>query len=180
MGFPAQVLTVPGHVDLALAERLEAATHAEADERTELRSLLAGGPGRAGQLTATAWIFDARERLILLARHRVLGWSNPGGHVEPDESPIDAATREAFEETGVHVVATTPNPVSVHARLIPARGHDPAHLHWNLGYQFVADATTSLLAESGQPVGWWPVGRLPHDRVDDLQEGVERILRREI
>jgi len=31
-------------------------------------------------------------------------WCFPGGHIHPAESPIDAAIRECFEETGVHAI----------------------------------------------------------------------------
>ncbi len=177
MGFPTLSVTVPGYVDRALADSLDATTYAAASDIVELQALLTGGPGRRGQLTATAWIFDPSDRLILLARHRLLGWSNPGGHVEPGESPLDAAARETFEETGMQVGSVTPSPVSLHPRSIPPTGDGPAHLHWNLGYRFVADASHTPLAEPGQPVAWWPVDRLPDDCVADLHEGVERILR---
>jgi ADP-ribose pyrophosphatase YjhB (NUDIX family) len=43
---------------------------------------------------------------ILLVRHAELGvWSLPGGAVEPDERPLDAAAREACEETGLEIEA---------------------------------------------------------------------------
>jgi 8-oxo-dGTP pyrophosphatase MutT (NUDIX family) len=39
---------------------------------------------------------------VLLAYHRKLAmWLPPGGHVEPNELPDDAAVREVREETGV-------------------------------------------------------------------------------
>jgi 8-oxo-dGTP pyrophosphatase MutT (NUDIX family) len=41
---------------------------------------------------------------ILLVRHADLGrWLLPGGAVEPDETPAEAAAREALEETGLEV-----------------------------------------------------------------------------
>jgi 8-oxo-dGTP diphosphatase len=177
VGYPTLSITVPGYVDRALADSLDASCYADASDVSELQSLLTGGPGRAGQLTSTAWIFDPSDQLILLARHRALGWSNPGGHVEPGESPLDAAAREAFEETGLLVVCTSTSPVWMHARSIPRTTEGPTHVHWNLGYRFVADTTSTLAAESGQPVAWWPIDRLPDDRVDDLQQGVEHVLR---
>lgn len=43
---------------------------------------------------------------ILLVKHKKLGiWLNPGGHIEPDEAPHQAAEREFWEETGVKVRA---------------------------------------------------------------------------
>ena len=39
---------------------------------------------------------------MLMIHHRKLGrWMPPGGHVDVDEFPCDAAVRETLEETGV-------------------------------------------------------------------------------
>ena len=53
--------------------------------------------------SAACAIFDDQHRL-LKARHCEGGaWALPGGAVEPEEIPADAAVREAWEETGLHV-----------------------------------------------------------------------------
>ena len=50
----------------------------------------------------TVAVFVVWERSVLLHVHRTLGrWLPPGGHIEPDELPDDAALREVFEETGI-------------------------------------------------------------------------------
>ena len=48
-------------------------------------------------------------RRILLVRH-VEGnqWTTPGGLIEPEETPADAAVREAWEETGVESELVAP------------------------------------------------------------------------
>ena len=52
------------------------------------------------------YVFDA-ERRVLLIRHAEGGrWTNPGGMVEPFETPADAAIRETWEETGLLVELT--------------------------------------------------------------------------
>jgi len=52
----------------------------------------------------TVAVFVVREGKVLLHRHRKLGmWLPPGGHIEEDELPDDAAVREVWEETGVRV-----------------------------------------------------------------------------
>lgn len=53
--------------------------------------------------TVSVLVFDRDDR-VLLVRH-VEGdvWTTPGGMIEPCETPADAAVRETWEETGVHV-----------------------------------------------------------------------------
>ena len=52
----------------------------------------------------TVAVFVVREGRVLLHRHRKLGmWLPPGGHIERDELPDDAAVREVYEETGIEV-----------------------------------------------------------------------------
>lgn len=46
------------------------------------------------------------DKKVLLVHHKKLGlWLNPGGHIEPDELPHQAAEREFYEETGIVVEA---------------------------------------------------------------------------
>jgi len=51
--------------------------------------------------TATGIVFNPCGE-ILMIKHKKLGvWLPPGGHVDDNELPHDAALREIFEETGV-------------------------------------------------------------------------------
>src|SRR4028118_1184040 len=46
-------------------------------------------------------VFVVRDKKVLLHWHRKLGmWLPPGGHIERDELPDEAAVREVLEETG--------------------------------------------------------------------------------
>ncbi len=44
--------------------------------------------------------------LLVLNRFRQL-WELPGGRIEPDETPLQAAVRELHEESGLHIPALT-------------------------------------------------------------------------
>ncbi|MCG5217215.1 NUDIX domain-containing protein [Streptosporangium soli] len=52
--------------------------------------------------SACACVFDDQGRL-LLARHERGVWAPPGGAIEPDERPADAAVREVAEEVGLKI-----------------------------------------------------------------------------
>ncbi len=52
----------------------------------------------------TATAFVVRDDSTLLHWHkRLQQWMPPGGHIEPDEDPLEAALREVREETGLAV-----------------------------------------------------------------------------
>lgn len=53
-------------------------------------------------LTASAFLIH--ESKVLLVKHKKLGkWLGPGGHMEENELPHQAAEREFLEETGIKV-----------------------------------------------------------------------------
>ncbi len=54
--------------------------------------------------TVSVIVFDHRDRVLLVRHVEGNVWTTPGGMIEPYELPADAAVREAWEETGLHVV----------------------------------------------------------------------------
>lgn len=74
-------------------------------------------------------------------------WLPAGGHIEPDEDPIQAAVREALEETGLPIVilpTSAPysykeppqltSPVTIMVEEIPATPSEKAHQHLDMIY----------------------------------------------
>lgn len=54
------------------------------------------------EFTATVYVFNQNK--VLLHKHKKLGkWLPPGGHIEPNETPPEAARREVLEETGLEI-----------------------------------------------------------------------------
>ncbi|MDR1426031.1 MAG: NUDIX domain-containing protein [Rickettsiales bacterium] len=50
----------------------------------------------------TVYTYNCESDRFIFVRHKKLRrWLPPGGHVEPNEIPDDAARREVFEETGI-------------------------------------------------------------------------------
>ena len=52
--------------------------------------------------TATGFVVHG-DSTLLHWHHRVQAWLPPGGHVEPNEDPVQAVLREVQEETGLEV-----------------------------------------------------------------------------
>lgn len=53
---------------------------------------------------ASAFIINPYTKKILLIKHKKNGrWTQPGGHIEGNETPEEAALREVYEETGLRV-----------------------------------------------------------------------------
>ncbi len=138
-------------------------------------------PARATvrHFTATGYIVNPARTRTLLVHHRKLGiWLPPGGHLNPDELPHEAALREVLEETGVHarlvptdepVLTTTgpgvtelPRPWLLLEQRIPATAREPGHRHIDLCYLLEADDLAPPRAQDAEVTAarWWNRGSI--------------------
>ena len=86
-------------------------------------------------VTASAIVVGTRGTVLHL--HKRLGrWMQPGGHIDPGETPPEAARREAIEEIGLDVEHPGTGP-----RLIHLDVHEAAlgHTHLDLRYLLVGE-----------------------------------------
>lgn len=154
-------------------------------------------------LTASMVVIDPRTNLLLLVHHKASGlWMFPGGHVDPDEAPHEAARREVHEEAGVlarHVhpggaypvrlpLWMYPQPAPMLVAEIPApakpeRPHgkpaEPEHSHIDLLYVGTADSSLRLdpaLAEVSA-ARWVPLADLGGLQVREEVPAVVRYAR---
>jgi 8-oxo-dGTP pyrophosphatase MutT (NUDIX family) len=135
-----------------------------------------------GHVTGSAWLVSHDGARFLLTHHRKLGrWLQLGGHADGDPDPARVALREATEESGITglrlaTVAGRVEPLDLDAHEIPARGDEPAHVHYDVRYVVVAppDATLAISDES-LALRWFPSAEplaVPHD------ESVARLQRK--
>jgi len=126
------------------------------------------------EFTATVHIIE--EGRVLLIHHRKFGkWMPPGGHIEPNETPAEAAIREAKEETGLDIVLqaqenvwiersnarSMPRPYMCLLEEVPPQGSRPHHQHMDM--IFVGTPVGGALKqnhEETEGVRWWSLDEL--------------------
>lgn len=170
---------------LAEVRAYETADPAEERHREAFTALLAGADdpfSRAhfvpGHVTASCYILDPGNRL-LLHHHRRLGrWLQMGGHVEPGESPETAALREGREESGLddlEILHYGIFDLDVHA--IPAGKGEPDHCHFDVRYLASTRAPGEITIDRGESneLAWVDAAR-----AGTLMQGEEslRVLRK--
>ncbi len=113
--------------------------------------------------------FVVHDGRVLLHWHAKLGrWLPPGGHIEPNELPDEAAIREVLEETGVEASLVdapeanpdlpqpgVPRPLARPAGIV-LTAISPGHQHIDLVY-----FATGAPAAPRDGVGWFGPDELP-------------------
>lgn len=101
------------------------------------------------QITVSSYVVDVEREAMLLVYHRKMQkWLPPGGHLEPDEIPEEAAKREVLEETGLEIeffcdehlhiecwnARSLVRPFLCLLEEIPTFNNEPAHQHIDFIY----------------------------------------------
>lgn len=99
------------------------------------------------QFTSSVYILQ-KSKVLLIHHVKLEKWLPPGGHLEPNEMPHEAAIREAEEETGLNVeiikqenvwveepnAVSFPRPYLCLLEEIPSYKKVPAHQHVDFIY----------------------------------------------
>jgi 8-oxo-dGTP pyrophosphatase MutT (NUDIX family) len=141
----------------ALVEAREPASPREAAARARFLAELAVLDAPCDELaspthvTASGIVVGPRGTVLHL--HKRLGiWMQPGGHIDPGETPAVAARREANEELGIGVEHPAAGPLFVHLDV-----HDAAlgHTHLDLRYLLLGDDVDPQPPPGESPEARW-------------------------
>ena len=143
-----------------------ASDHADCCERT-----LA-----VGHFTGSAWLVSADGERVLLTHHRKLDrWLQLGGHADGDGDLAAVALREAKEESGLSGLTLEGSIFDLDRHLIPARGEEPAHWHYDVRFVVRAGNEEFEVSEESHSLAWKSIAEIATDANAD--ESLRRMAR---
>lgn len=135
----------------------------------------------------TASAFIVRDGEVLLLRHKKIdSWLQPGGHVEPGETPDEAAVREAVEETGFDTVVvedfSPESPFSVSENLpkpfnINLHPIDSSHYHCDFQYIVSVKDRVDDYEYEDSSIDWFSREDLKNSDLEILENARETALK---
>lgn len=126
-----------------------------------------------GHVTASCFIVDHQRRLLLHHHRRLNRWLQMGGHLESGESTLDAALREAAEESGLRDLRLLLHGIAdLDVHRIPEGRGEPEHRHFDVRYiaQTASPQTIVADARESHELMWFDL-----DRAAELMSGPESL-----
>jgi 8-oxo-dGTP pyrophosphatase MutT (NUDIX family) len=117
-----------------------------------------------GHFTGSAWLVSADGARVLLTHHRKLNrWLQLGGHADGDGDLSAVALREAEEESGLSGLVMEGGIYDLDRHLIPARGDEPAHWHYDVRFVVRASDETFQVSEESHSLAWISIADIAAD-----------------
>lgn len=161
-------------------------TAAEAAVRQAFLGFLAARPDAmwrscaAGHLTASALVVDPSQQAVLLTLHpRARMWVQLGGHCEPgDHTLLDAAAREAREESGIGSLSFDPSPLGLDVHPVTCSLGLPTR-HFDVRFlALAAPGAEPTRSDESLDLRWFPWDELPPGASPELGDLVAAARRR--
>jgi len=121
-------------------------------------------------------VYIVKDSKILLVFHKRLNmWLPPGGHIDDNELPCDAAKREVLEETGFEVDLIGKEELLgkgvkmlVHPKVLQLEDIEEGHQHINLVYYGIINGgTLKINEEEHSDIKWFSMDELENDHVPE-------------
>jgi coenzyme F420-0:L-glutamate ligase len=128
-----------------------------------------------GHLTASAVVIDPSRDMVLLTLHPRVGlWLQVGGHCESgDHTLLDAAVREAREESGIGSLSFDPTPIALDVHPITCSLGVPTR-HFDVQFLAVAPAGAEpVRSEESIDLQWFRWDELPPGVSPELPRLIE-------
>lgn len=112
---------------------------------------------QVGHITGSAWLVNRAGTHVLLTHHRKLGmWLQLGGHVDGNPDVLDAALREACEESGLSCIEPVGLEIfDIDVHPIPAHKGEPAHHHYDIRHAFrTCGSENYVVSEESHNLAW--------------------------
>lgn len=123
-----------------------------------------------GHLTASALVVDPSREAVLLTLHPRVGmWVQLGGHCEPgDHTLLDAAAREAREESGIGSLSFDPLPLGLDVHPITC-SLGVATRHFDVRFLALsAPGAEPVRSDESLDLRWFPWDDLPREASPEL------------
>jgi 8-oxo-dGTP pyrophosphatase MutT (NUDIX family) len=129
----------------------------------------------AGHLTASAIVIDPSRQAVLLTLHPRVGmWLQVGGHCEPgDHTLLDAAAREAREESGIGALSFDPLPIALDVHPVTCSLGVPTR-HFDVQFLAVAPADAEpVISDESVDLRWFSWDDLPPRTAAEVPQLIE-------
>ena len=131
-----------------------------------------------GHLTASGLLLHPDGKSVFLIHHNFLKlWLQPGGHLDPGESPSAGALREFIEETGIKQVSLhpwheqNPFPFDMDTHAIPPNEKKNEGSHFHHDYQYLLCVNGTFADDDLVEIDHNEVSNFKWIGLDELIEG---------
>ena len=136
-------------------------------------------------VTASGIVVDG-NKLLMIFHPYLQKWLQPGGHIEVDENPVQAAIRETMEETGLsarlhgwHCQNRFPVDIDIHR--IPPNPDKNEPTHWHFDFRYLLECDDLNLNQNRSEtstVAWRPWRELKEPHLLVLKEKLQLLFPR--
>ncbi|OYY14173.1 MAG: NUDIX hydrolase [Polynucleobacter sp. 24-46-87] len=121
---------------------------------------------KQGHITASGLVIQD-DKVLLIFHPFIKQWFQPGGHIDDGESPIHAAIREVYEETGIlcESIDGQSNLIDIDLHEIPANPKKSEGVHLHIDLLFVLRALKQEASHEKIEKAWVPFDQISSPRI---------------